>query len=72
MDFCKKKVEKITSIVICNEFTEFKLTLYSLEKYYKKKFSISSSNGSTILNLKYCISYFTYHKPIFGLIKFDE
>ena len=24
------------------------------------------------INLKYCISYFTYHKPIFGLIKFDE
>ena len=24
------------------------------------------------VNLKYCISYFTYHKPNFGKIKFDE
>lgn len=47
MDYCKDKIEKISSIIICNNFIESKFTLYNLTKYYKKKFTISSSNGST-------------------------
>ena len=46
LHYCQKKIEKFTSIIISNDFEEFKLTLYSLDKYYKKKFLISSNNGN--------------------------